>query len=182
MWIGQKTAGGIKIDPLTPHRSTMSISDTGTDYHSQWSSSPQTNGAVKLITPRTQLDPLGLSTSPTFNASEATLDTYKSIHTNPRKCGSFVTSSGTNSAGIMIGGEYPLRWFSNPGQESPLGTFYVTANQPTEIDLGTIFNVTGESIVNDDDNNLATFFIARALNNHAETASDIYLSLNYTEQ
>lgn len=182
VWIGQKTAGGIKIDPLTPHRSTMSISDTGTDYHSQWSSSPQTNGAVKLITPRTQLDPLGLSTVPTFNASEATLDTYKSIHTNPRKCGSFVTSSGTNSAGIMIGGEYPLRWFSNPGQESPLGTFYVTANQPTEIDLGTIFNVTGESIVNDDDNNLATFFIARALNNHAETASEIYLSLNYTEQ
>lgn len=182
VWIGQKTAGGIKIDPLTPHRSTMSISDTGTDYHSQWSSSPQTNGAVKLITPRTQLDPLGLSTVPTFNASEATLDTYKSIHTNPRKCGSFVTSSGTNSAGIMIGGEYPLRWFSNPGQESPLGTFYVTANQPTEIDLGTIFNVTGESIVNDDDNNLATFFIARALNNHAETSSEIYLSLNYTEQ
>ena len=182
VWIGQKTAGGIKIDPLTPHRSTMSISDTGTDYHSEWSSSPQTDGAVKLITPRTQLDPLGLSTAPTFDASEATLDTYKSIHTNPRKCGSFVTNSGTNSAGIMIGGEYPLRWFSNPGQESPLGTFYVTANKPTEIDLGTIFNVTGESIVNDDDNNLATFFIARALNNHAETASDIYLSLNYTEQ
>jgi hypothetical protein len=182
VWIGQKTAGGIKIDPLTPHRSTMSISDTGTDYHSEWSSSPQTDGAVKLITPRTQLDQLGVSTAPTFDASEATLDTYKSIHTNPRKCGSFVTNSGTNSAGIMIGGEYPLRWFSNPGQESPLGTFYVTANKPTEIDLGTIFNVTGESIVNDDDNNLATFFIARALNNHAETASDIYLSLNYTEQ
>lgn len=182
VWVGQKTASGIKIDPFTPHRSTMSISDTGVDYHSEWSSSPQIDGAVKSITPRTQLDPLGLSTAPTFDASEATLDTYKSIHTNPRKCGSFVTNSGTNSAGIMIGGEYPLRWFSNPGQESPLGTFYVTANQPTEIDLGTIFNVTGESIVNDDDNNLATFFIARALNNHPETTSDIYLSLNYTEQ
>jgi hypothetical protein len=182
IWIGQKTAVGINIDPLTPHRSTTSISDIGTDYHSEWSSSPQTNGAVKSIRPRTQLDPLGVSTAPTFDSSEATLDTYKSIHTNPRKCGSFVTSSGTNSAGIMIGGEYPLRWFSNPGQQSPLGTFYVSANQPTEIELGTIFNVTSESIVNDDDNNLATFFIARALNNHPETASDIYLSLNYTEQ
>lgn len=182
IWIGQKTASGINIDPLTPHRSTMSISDTGTDYHSEWFSSPQIDGAVKSIRPRTQLDPLGISTAPTLDASEATLNTYKSIHTNPRKCGSFVTSSGTNSAGIMIGGEYPLRWFSNPGQESPLSTFYVTANQPAEIELGTIFNVTSESIVNNDDNNLATFFVARSLNNHSETASDIYLSLNYAEQ
>ena len=182
VWVGQKTANGIKIDPLTPHRSTLSISDTGVDYHSQWSSSPQINGAVKSILPRTQLDSLGVSTAPTLDASEATLDTYKSIHTNPRKCGSFITSSGTNSAGIMLGGEYPLRWFSNPGQESPLGTFYVTANEPTEIDLGTIFNVSGEIIVSDEDNNLATFFIARALNNHSETDSDIYLSLNYAEQ
>jgi hypothetical protein len=82
----------------------------------------------------------------------------------------------------MLGGEYPLRWFSNPGQESPLGTFYVTANKPTEIDLGAIFNVSSEIIVGDEDNNLATFFIARSLNNHSETDSDIYLSLNYTEQ
>lgn len=182
IWIGQKTPSGIKIDPFTPHRSTLSISDTGTDYHSQWSSSPEPDGAVKSIRPRTQLDPLGLSTAPTIDASEAGLDTYKSIHTNPRKCGSFLSSSGTNSAGIMVGGEYPLRWFSNPGQESALGTFYVSANTPTEIDLSPIFNVTSESIVNDDDNNLATFFIARALNNHPETSSDISLSLNYTEQ
>lgn len=182
IWIGQKTSSGVKIDPFTPHRSTFSISDTGTDFHSQWSSSPEPDGAVKLIRPRTQPDPLGLSTTPTIDASESTLNTYKSIHTNPRKCGSFISDSGSNSAGIMIGGEYPLRWFSTPGQESALGTFYVSANTPTEIDLSPIFNVSSESIVNSDDNNLATFFVARALNNHPETSADISLSLNYTEQ
>ena len=180
IWVGQKTSEGVRVDPLTPHRSTVSITDSGpADYHSQWSSSPQSDGAVKSITPITQNDFSGLSTAPTFDASESSLNTYKSVHTNPRKCGSFLSSG---AAGISTGNDYPLRWFSSPTKEPSLGSFYISANTPTEIDLSSIFNVTGESILNDDDFNLATFFVARSISNHNNTNNEIYISLNYTEQ
>jgi len=183
LWVGQKTVNGIDVRPFTPHRSTVSISDSGTaDYHSQWSASPQLNGAVKTIKTYTQSDLLNLSTSPTFNASESALDTYKSIHTNPRKCGSFLSAGGTNSAGIFTNSQYPLRYLTTPDQAIPLATYYVSANTPTEIDLNPVFNISAESIVNEDDGNLATFFIARSLGNHNETNNEIYMSLNYTEQ
>jgi len=183
MWVGQKTSKGINVLPFTPHRSTVSITDSGpVDFHSQWSSSPQLDGAVKTIRTYTQVDDLGLSTAPTFDPAESTIDSYKSIHSNPRKCGSFLSTGGTNSAGIFTESQYPVRWLTSPGNGIPLATYYVTANTPTEIDLNPIFNVSAESIVNEDDGNLATFFIARALNNHPETSNEIYISLNYTEQ
>ncbi len=183
VWIGQKTINGIDVRPFTPHRSTVSITDSGaTDYHSQWSASPQLNGALKTIKTYTQPDLLNLSTSPTFNASESALDTYKSVHTNPRKCGSFLSPGGTNSAGIFTNSQYPLRYLTTPDQAIPLATYYVSANTPTEIDLNPVFNISAESIVNEDDGNLATFFIARSLGNHNETNNEIYMSLNYTEQ
>lgn len=183
LWVGQKTTSGVDVRPFTPHRSTVSISDSGTpDYHSQWSASPQSNGAVKSITTYTQTDLLNLSTAPTINASESALDTYKSIHTNPRKCGSFFSPGGTNSAGIFTNSQYPLRYLTDPSQAIPLATYYISANTPTEIDLNPVFNISAESIVNEDDGNLATFFIARSLSNHAETSNEIYMSLNYTEQ
>lgn len=180
VWIGQKTAEGIKIDPFTPHRSTISITDSGPpDYHSQWSDSPQVDGAVKVISTYTALDSLGVSTAPTIDARESSLSTYKSIHTSPKKCGSFLSES---AAGILRGGDYPLRWFSSESREPPVASFYISANTPTEIDLGTIFNVNGESIISDDDGNLATFFVARSLSNHDNTSNEVYMSLNYTEQ
>ena len=181
MWVGQKTATGVKIEPFTPHRSTLSISDSGRDFHSQWSNDPQSDGALKSITPRTENDSLGLSTAPTFDPSESGLDTYKSIHTNPRKCGSFLSPGGVNAAGIFTASDYPVRWLTS-NQGTPLATYYVSANKSTEIDLTTVFNVTGESIVNEDDGNLATFFIARSLNNHSGSQNEIYASLNYFEQ
>ena len=183
VWVGQKTARGVDVRPFTPHRSTVSISDQGvSDYHSQWSNSPQTDGAVKTIATYTQLDQLGSSTSPTANASESDLESFKSVHTNPRKCGSFLSPGGTNSAGIFTNSQYPIRYLGSPGQAIPLATYYVSANTPTQIDLNTVFNISAESIVNEDDGNLATFFIARSLNNHDETSNEIYMSLNYTEQ
>ncbi len=182
VWVGQKTANGIRVDPLTPHRSTVSISDTGTDFHSQWSSDPQSDGTLKSIRTFTHPDPLGLSTAPTFNASEANLDSFKSFHTNPRKCGSFLSPGGVNAAGIYTASDYPIRWTTFPQQATPLATYYVSANQPTEIDLRTVFNVSAEAIVNEDDGNLATFFVARALGNHDESQNEIYMSLNYSEQ
>lgn len=183
VWVGQKTARGIDVLPFTPHRSTVSISDQGVaDYHSQWSNDPQIDGAVKTIVTYTQPDQLGSSTAPTTNASESDLESFKSFHTNPRKCGSFLSPGGTNSAGIFTNSQYPIRYLSNQGQSTPLATYYVSANTPTQIDLNPIFNISAESIVNEDDGNLATFFIARSLNNHDETSNEIYMSLNYTEQ
>jgi hypothetical protein len=181
VWIGQKTADGVRIEPFTPHRCTVSISDGQTDYHSEWSSLPQLDGPSKVISSYTQLDAFGASTAPTINASENSLNTYKSIHTSPKKCGSFLSPGGTNSAGIFTTSTYPLRWLtSNEG--SALATYYISADTPTSIDLTSIFNVFAESVVNEDDGNLATFFVARSLSNHDGNNNEIYLSLDYSEQ
>jgi hypothetical protein len=109
------------------------------------------------------------------------LNTFKSVHTNPRKCGSFLSSGEVNSAGIFTPSDYPIRWLSS-GQGDVLATYYISSNTATDIDLTDVFNIFGESVVNDDDANLATFFIARSLNNHDGTENEIYASLNYFEQ
>lgn len=172
VWVGQKTAQGIDVRPFTPHRSTVSISDDETESHSL-------DGPLKVIETYTQTDSQGVSTAPTVSLNP--LETYKSIHTSPKKCGSFLSPGGVNAAGIFSASDYPVRWLtSNEG--TPLATYYVSADTPTQIDLNTVFNVSSESIVNEDDGNLATFFIARSLNNHTDTGNEIYMSLNYSEQ
>lgn len=174
-WVGQKTANGIRVEPFTPHRSTVSLADDGsTESHSG------VDGALKVIQTYTHIDPRGKSTSPTISLDP--LDTYKSIHSSPKKCGSFLSSGGVNSAGIFTASDYPVRWLTS-NQGTPLATYYVSANTPTEINLRTVFNVSGESIVNEDDGNLATFFIARSLSNfNPNDPNEIYMSLNYSEQ
>jgi hypothetical protein len=173
IWIGQKTPAGVRVEPFTPHRSSVSISDTGTDYHSQWSSDPQPDGAVKAISTFTQP-----GTSPTFNASEENLNTFKSIHTNPRKCGNFLAPNSQSSAGVFVGSEYPLRWFTQPGMGTGITTYYVSANTPTQIDLKGVFNVFGESVLNSSFSNIATFIVGKALSEPGE----IFTSINYVEQ
>jgi hypothetical protein len=174
VWIGQKTANGIRVEPFTPHRSTVSLSDNGsTESHSG-------GGSLKVIQTYTHIDPQGTSTAPTISLDP--LSTYKSVHTSPKKCGSFLSAGGVNAAGIFTPSDYPVRWLTS-NQGTPLATYYVSANTPTEIDLNTVFNVSGESIVNEDDGNLATFFIARSLSNIVDgDPNEIYMSLNYSEQ
>jgi hypothetical protein len=181
VWIGQKTSEGIKVEPFTPHRCTLSISDTGVDSHGEWASVSETDGVVKAIRTYTAQDKFGLSTAPTIDPQEDSLNTRKSIHNSPKKCGSFLTSGGANSAGIFTPSEYPIRWLTSDSGDS-LATYYVSANTSTEINLQDIFNISAESIINDDEGNLATFFIARSLTNHSGSDNEIYLSLNYTEQ
>ena len=165
-WVGQKTSRGIRVDPFTPHRSTVSLSDDLIE-------------PGKAIETYTHIDPQGKSTAPTIELDP--LDTYKSVHSSPKKCGSFLSTGGVNSAGILSSSDYPIRWLTS-GSGTPLATYYVSANTPTEIDLTSVFNISAESIVNEDDGNLATFFIARSLGNHDETDNEIYMSLNYSEQ
>jgi hypothetical protein len=182
VWVGQKTVDGIKVEPLTPHRCTLSISDTGVDSHGQWSTIPETDGAVKSISTYTDVDKLGFSTSPTIDPQENSLNTRKSIHSSRKKCGSFLSSGeSTNSAGVFTPSDYPVRWLTSD-TDSVLATYYVSADTSTEINMKDVFNVSAESITNNDDGNLATFFIARSLNNHSGSNNEIYLSLNYTEQ
>lgn len=173
VWIGQKTDKGIKVNPFTPHRCTLSISDTGTDYHSQWSSDPQEDGAVKVITTFTQE-----GTAPTVDASEDNPETFKSIHTNPRKCGSFISQTSKSSSGVFTGSEYPLRFFTQPNMGTNLSTYYITANTPTEIELKSIFNVYGEAVLNSFYSDFATFFVARSL----QDPGQITISTNFVEQ
>jgi hypothetical protein len=185
MWIGQKTPNGIILDPFTPNRSTVNIKDSGTETHGESFADPApTDGAIKGINTFTQIDNFGKSTAPTLDSSQDNLDTYKSTHSSPKKCGSFLSAGGTNSAGILTPTDYPIRWLTNDSSGLPLGTFYISKNESVEISLDSIFNVNAESIVNSDDANLATIFIARSLNNHSpeDSKKEIYMTLNYDEQ
>ena len=186
MWIGQKTPNGIVLDPFTPHRSTVNIKDSGSETHGESFSAPdtKTDGSTKVINTFTQADSFGLSTAPTYDSGTDTLDTKKSIHTSPKKCGSFLSASGTNAAGILTPTDYPIRWLTSKSSGLPLATFFVSKNESVEISLEEIFNVDAESIVNSDDANLATIFIARSLNNHSVSGSEqpIFMTLNYDEQ
>ena len=184
MWIGQKTPRGIIVDPITPHRSTVNIKDVGDETHGSSFNVPETDGATKTITTRTQVDLYGKSTAPTEDFSVNSLDTHKSIHTSPKKCGSFLSRGGTDSAGILSPSDYPIRWLTNNSTGLPLATYYVAKDQSVEISLEDIFNVDAESIINSDDANLATLFIARSLNSHtpADSEKEIYMTLNYDEQ
>ena len=184
MWIGQKTPQGIIVDPFTPHRSTVNIKDSGDELSGDSLDPRRTDGALKVITTRTQNDRYGLSTAPTVNSVAASLDTNKSVHTSPKKCGSFLSRGGTDSAGILTPADYPIRWLTSDSSGLPLATFYVSKDQSVEISLEEIFNVEAESIVNSDDANLATIFIARSLNNHdpVDSEKEIYMTLNYDEQ
>ncbi len=188
MWIGQKTPRGIIVDPFTPHRSTYSIRDGAIETSGESFSPQKTDGSLKAITPITQVDAYGKSTAPTEDYLVATLDTNKSIHTSPKKCGSFLSRGGTDSAGILTPSDYPIRWLTSNGSGLPLATYYVPADESVEISLEDIFNVDAESIINSDDANLATIFIARSLNNHTnddppiDSEKEIYMTLNYDEQ
>ena len=149
VWIGQKTASGIKVEPFTPHVSTL-------------------NNDSPLITTYAHIDNEGNLTVPEGD---------RATSTNRKKCGSFLSQGST---GILSQSDYPIRWLTDNNQGYPLATYYISANTPTEIDLKTIFNVSAESIVNEDDGNLATFIIARSLANTGP--NEVYVSLNYYEQ
>lgn len=175
VWVGQRTPEGIDIKPFTPNKCTVSISDGVPEFHSG-------EGPQKSITTFTHIDNLGRSTAPTDSLDP--LVTYKSTNESPKKCGSFLSKGGVNSAAIFTASDYPLRWLTSRTGDS-IATYYVSANTPTRIDLGDIYGVTAESIVNDGDSNTATFFIARALKNPdpgEEDSNEIYMSLNYNEQ
>ena len=187
MWIGQKTPQGIILDPFTPHASTVNVRHGTPELSGQnQSGTAPTDGALKVITTRTQNDEYGLSTAPTVldSGNEKIETTRQSIHSSPQKCGSFLSRGGTDPAGILTPSDYPIRWLTNDQTGLPLGTFYVSQNESVEISLEGIFNVNAESIVNSDDANLATIFIARSLNNHdpVDSKKEIYLTLNYDEQ
>ena len=173
VWIGQKTPQGIKVEPFTPHRSTLSISDEGIDSHGEWADSPQEDGSLKAVIAYTQQE-----TAPTLDASEETLNTKKSIHSSPKKCGSFTVQNSRSSSGVFIGSEYPLRSFTQLGLGLPITTYYISANNPTEIDLKDMFYVGGEGVLNSTYANTATFVVARAL----ESDGNIQISMNYVEQ
>lgn len=184
VWIGQKTSNGIVLDPFTPHSCTLNIKDSGEERSGEGLGQP-TDGAIKNIRTTIAYDPLGEGTAPTILDQDGYVDeTFKSIHSSPRKCGSFLSEGGTASAGILSVSDYPIRWLTSDFTGLPLGTFYVPENESVEISLEDIFNINAESIVNSDDANLATFFIARSLNNHdpADSTKEIYMSLNYDEQ
>ncbi len=166
VWIGQKTSEGIRVSPLTPHRSSLSISDNGVDKHGEWSDPPEEDGAVKAVAAYTQA-----GTAPTLDASEQSLTTFKSINTSPRKCGNFIVP------GVFTGSDYPLRTFTQPSIGTPIATYYVSANKPTQIDLKNVFYVGGEGVYNSVYSNIATFVVARSI----ESPGQVQVSLNYIE-
>ena len=196
MWIGQKTAQGIVLDPFTPNGATVNLRDGAQAEKSGQNidSNEPDDGALKVITTITQNDEFNLSTAPTeltgdkvsnsLKSSEQ--DTSLSLNFTPKqaKCGSFLSKRGTDPAGILTPSDYPIRYLTDESTALPLGTFYISKNESVEISLEGIFNVNAESIINSANANLATIFIARSLNSHdpADSKKEIYLTLNYDEQ
>ena len=197
MWIGQKTAQGIVLDPFTPNGSVVNLRDGGQTETSGQNLDTNTpsDGALKVITTITQADEYGLSTAPTesvdglgvtnsLKSSDSDSGLNLTFAPNRAKCGSFLSQRGTDPAGILTPSDYPIRYLTNKNSALPLGTFYISKNESVEISLEGIFNVNAESIINSANANLATIFIARSLNTHdpADSKKEIYLTLNYDEQ
>jgi len=197
MWIGQKTAQGIVLDPFTPNGSVVNLRDGGQTETSGQNLDTNTpsDGALKVITTITQADEYGLSTAPTesvdglgvtnsLKSSDSDSGLNLTFAPNRAKCGSFLSQRGTDPAGILTPSDYPIRYLTNKDSALPLGTFYISKNESVEISLEGIFNVNAESIINSANANLATIFIARSLNTHdpADSKKEIYLTLNYDEQ
>ena len=145
MWIGQKTAQGIVLDPFTPNGSVVNLRDgaqTETSGQNLDTNAPS-DGALKAITTITQADQYGLSTAPTESVDgggvtnslkSSDSDSSLNLTFTPKraKCGSFLTQKGTDPAGILTPSDYPIRYLTDENSALPLGTFYISKNESVE--------------------------------------------------
>lgn len=176
--IGQVTPNGIIQTPFTPHGSTLSITDPDAapgplDRH-DGGSSDDTTSAFKAI--KTFIEPNTLSTADFSyydTSGAAAIDKTK-------KCTSFISRTLLSGAGFSGVGDYPIRWLKFKESGDPVGSLYVSANKPTELDLSQFFGISTESVGPSFWSNKALFVIARNLEEN--TTGKMSITLNYKEQ
>jgi hypothetical protein len=176
--VGQVTPNGIIQTPFTPHGSTLSINhftntNNAPDRH-DGGSSDDTNSAFKAI--KTFIEPDTLST-----ADFSYYDTSDSAPVDrTKKCNSFLSRTLLSGAGFSGVGDYPIRWLKFKDSGDPVGSLFISANKPTELDLTQFFGISTESVGPSFWSNKALFMIARNLEENK--VGKMSITLNYKEQ
>jgi hypothetical protein len=97
-----------------------------------------------------------------------------------KKCPSFISNDILSGAGFSGVGDYPIRWLEFKESGDPVASYYISANQPTEISLTDIFSINTESVGPSFWGNKALFMIARTL--QEGVAGKMSVTFNYKEQ
>ena len=176
--IGQVTPNGIIQSPFTPHGSTLSINhftneNNDPDRH-DGGSADTTTSAFKAL--KTFIEPGTLSTD---NFSYYDVKDADPVDKR-KKCTSFISKTLLSGAGFSAVGDYPIRWLKFKESGDPVGSLFVSANTPTEIDLSQFFGISTESVGPSFWSNKAMFMIAKNLQEGVEGKMSI--TLNYKEQ
>jgi hypothetical protein len=175
--IGKNTSNGIIQVPFTPHGCTISTSVTETvDTH-----------AGKAISPDFAAEKhIGIFSDPNVLRRDLNYSYYDVSTASPsdeaKKCNSFLSRNTLAGAGFSSTGDYPLRSLKFKDSGDQIGSYYLSANTPTEIDLKDIFGIGKESIGANFWGNKSFFVIARDLDLNAGLQGRISITLNYKEQ
>lgn len=180
--VGQDIGTGIVQYPFSPLGQTLSVdhySNEGLHDRQDGGSNDFEKSAIKTI--RTFSEENTLDTSINFSdTSYIDSSLPSSPQSKRKKCPSFLSKSllvGASSSGV---GDYPIRSLKFKETGDNLGSFYLSKNVPTEIDLTSMFNISAESIGPSFWNNKSLFVIAKSLEDEIE--GKISITLNYKEQ
>lgn len=180
--IGQVTPNGVIQTPFSPHGSTLSVNhytNSTNDRHNGGSNDTSTS-AIKSIKTFVEADALDTSNGFDFSYLDVSQGTDNEV-SKVKKCTSFISNTLLSGTGISAVGDYPIRWLKFKDSGDPIGSFYVSANTPTEISLKSLFNVSGESIGPSFWGNKSLFAIVKSLE-EAGGDGKISITLNYKEQ
>ena len=175
--VGKGTNNGLVQFPFTPHGSTLSSSVTGSAESHDGGASDLTGTATKSLAIFSE--PGALSKSINYSYYDTSSSTPSD---NAKKCNSFLSKNTLDGTGFSGTGDYPLRSLKFKDSGDPVGSFYISANTPTEISLKEIFNIGGESIGPTFWGNKSLFLIARDTDLASDLNGKISVTLNYKEQ
>jgi hypothetical protein len=173
--IGQVTENGIIQTPFTPHGCTLSVNNLEgqADLHDA-GSGDIVSAARKSMIAFTHPGSLTSSNYSYYSTSSVTEED------RTKKCPSFISNGPLAGAGFSGVGDYPIRWLEFKESGDAVASYYISANQPTEIDLTDIFGTNTESIGPSFWGNKALFMIARTLQENV--SGKVSVTFNYKEQ
>lgn len=173
--VGQVTSNGIIQAPFTPHGCTLSVNnvDGEADIHDA-GSGDNVSAARKAMITFTHPGSLTSANYSYYDVSNV------SEEDKSKKCPSFISDDLLSGAGFSGVGDYPIRWLKFKESGDPVASYYISANQPTEISLTDIFSISTESIGPSFWGNKALFMIARTL--QEGVSGKMSVTFNYKEQ
>jgi hypothetical protein len=173
--VGQVTSNGIVQTPFTPHGCTLSVNNVDglADIHDA-GSGDNVSAAKKSMIVFTEP---GTLTSANYSYYDTT---GVSEVDRTKKCPSFISDELLSGAGFSGSGDYPIRWLEFKESGDPVASYYISANQPTEISLTDIFSINTESVGPNFWGNKALFMIARSL--QEGVGGKMSVTFNYKEQ